>query len=793
MNKTALCIISILLNFFCSPLAAQSTVSEAEPAVNFALTEKQLNNIEAKLNQNKIDKNTISEILENITQIQNNLKESKQHYSSELDIVQKSLDTLGPKPEKENSESKNISQKRKEFTLLADNLKSQITQTDILLNKIEEINNLILKIRNRQLLNNILVKQSSIFHPKEFWQSLHNFGAFILELTISPFEWYNNLPNTEKINVNNNLLIVIICMLCALGGAHLLKIYIKQWFGYLSFVEHPDYSQKIRVAIWMFIARGVIPAAIIGAFILWLKSTPIIYKDSFGILLQKIAVYLLYYYTIKALIKTIFSPYVPKWRIIETSDERAISVCSAFIFTTVAVCIVSFLQSLADEFEHDISAVYAIKIIANAVKVFCIIWITRKALYDEQTSYEEETNEDVQTSELSISSKAGLLITVSMSITFSLSLFGYIRLSEYIINHFMLTAIIVGTTYISNKLIIVILHHLLRPRFWTRNFGINRKFLLKTEFWFGLFFTPIIWIFSFLIILALWGVSVDLILARIKNFLIGFNIGGIHISITSILLGIISFFVVLSLFKILKSSFINGNLSKIEMNIGIKNSVISSINFLGFIISGLIAIAVMGGNLGSLAIIAGALSFGVGLGLQNMVGNLAAGMTILWERPIKIGDWILIGGQEGIVKKINIRSTEIEAWDKSTVIIPNSDILSQSLINYTYSGQQGRISIKINVNYDSDIDMVKETLLNIARSTTEILNSPTPSVFLTNFNDSGLEFQLNCFTNNIFNKAIISNNLREKIILRFGELNIILSSAQKNIYWENFRKHQSHN
>ena len=100
----------------------------------------------------------------------------------------------------------------------------------------------------------------------------------------------------------------------------------------------------------------------------------------------------------------------------------------------------------------------------------------------------------------------------------------------------------------------------------------------------------------------------------------------------------------------------------------------------------------MGGSLGSLAIIAGALSFGVGLGLQNMVGNLAAGMTILWERPIKIGDWILIGGQEGIVKKINIRSTEIEAWDKSTVIIPNSDILSQSLINYTYSGQQGRIS-----------------------------------------------------------------------------------------------------
>ena len=292
------------------------------------------------------------------------------------------------------------------------------------------------------------------------------------------------------------------------------------------------------------------------------------------------------------------------------------------------------------------------------------------------------------------------------------------------------------------------------------------------------------WILGFLTLLAVWGVSVDLLLARVKSFLIGFNIGGVHISITSILLGIISFFVLLSLFKMLKNSFISGNLSKIEMNDGVRNSIVSSISFLGFIISGILAIAVMGGSLSSIAIIAGALSFGVGLGLQNMVSNLAAGMTILWERPLKIGDWVVINGQEGIVKQINMRSTELETWDKSTIIIPNSDILSKSLTNYTYAGKTGRVVVKVSVGYNSNIDQVTRTLLEIAFSNPEVMASPAPSVSFNNLGSSSLEFQLNCFTANVFNRSGIANDLREKIVNRFRELRLDMPSSQQTVYME---------
>ena len=789
MPNFALFLLVFLLQF--SAAAAQTpAVTGLNPAAPLSLTQtnKQLDTMTAKLNSGKVTKDQTSDLVQNLTQIQNALTQARQGFTAELDSVQKKINALGPAPEKDATEPAAIAKQRKEFTVQADNDKAQIAQIDLLTTKIDEINSLILKIRNRQLLDNILVKQSSIIHPQEFWESLTSFAGFVFELFKSPLSWYQNLNPGRQATVNNNILAVITGMLAALIAAYFLRRYIKRRFGYQASVERPDYSQKVRAGIWMFIARGVIPAAIIGAFLFWLKNNELINKDSFGLLLRTIALYLLYYYLAKAVVKVTFTPFNGKWRIIEVSDERAKATSSALIFSAAAICIVSFFQDLANQMNYDSSIIYALKIFANAVKAFCVVLVARKALYDNKTLTDDEITADTPVAELTTTSKISLFISFAMVIAFLISLFGYIRLSEYVINRSIISAVAIGIFYIADKLIRGIFHRILLFRFWVRTFRINRRTLVKTEFWFGLLLTPVMWIFGALTLLAVWGVSVDLLLARVKSFLVGFNIGGVHISITSILLGIVSFFVLLSLFKMLKNSFINGNLSKIEMSDGLRNSVVSSISFLGFIISGILAIAVMGGSLSSIAIIAGALSFGVGLGLQNMVSNLAAGMTILWERPIKIGDWVIINGQEGIVKQINMRSTELETFDKSTIIIPNSDILSKSLTNYTYSGRLGRVVIKVGVGYDSDVDQVKQTLLELAVANADVLDSPEPSVNISNLADSSIEFQLNCFTSNVFKRGAIGDNLREKIISRFRELKIDIPYPQRTVHLENEAK-----
>ena len=781
MKKLTLSLTALLLALW--PAFAGAETPAFVP-LNPAAVNKKLDAAATKLNSGKAGKEEIAAILQEVAGIEDDRQQTRQQYAEGLASVQKKLNALGPAPEKDESEPAAIAKQRKEFAGKADGYKAQIAQMDLLAARIDEINGLILKIRNRRLLDNILVKQSSIFHPEEFWQSLTTFAGFVFELVKSPFSWYRGLPPEKEAAVNNNILTVIGVMAGALVAAFFLSRYIRSRLGYRAAVEHPDYSQKVRAGIAMFIVRGVIPAAVIGAFLFWLKGNGVVNTGSFGLLLHTAAVYLLYYYLTKAAVRTVFTPDNGKWRIIEVADGCAKCISSALVFSAAAVCTVSFLQSLAGRMDYDSSIVYSLKIFANAVKAFCVVLVARKALYNNNPPVPGEIDDDTPLDGLSTASKISLFITFLMTAAFAVSLFGYIRLSEYVINRFIISVVAIGVFYIIDKLIRGLFHRILQFRFWLATFRLGHKTLRKAEFWFGLLLSPVMWAFAVLVLLAVWGVSVDLLLARIKGFLTGFNIGGIHISITSIILGIVCFFVLLSLFGLLKNSFVRGNLSKIDMDNGVRNSLVSSINFLGFIVSALIAVAVMGGSLSSITIIAGALSFGVGLGLQNMVGNLAAGMTILWERPIKIGDWVVIGGQEGLVRKINMRSTEIETWDKSTVIVPNSAILSQSLTNYTYSGLTGRVVIKVGVGYDSDIELTKRTLLEIAASNPDVLTSPEPSVAFNNLGDSSLEFQLNCFTANVFKRSGIANDLREKIINRFRELKIDIPYPQRTVYLE---------
>lgn len=774
-------ILSLLfLSFFYATATLAQTPATTQLPVNYTAVNADLDKVTAKLNSGKVTAKETSDDLQKINQIQDSVTQSKLQTSALLENLQKKINALGPAPENGAKEAPAIAKQRKEFNVEADKYKTEIAQADLIKTKIEELNSLILKIRNRELLNNILVKQSSILHPQEFWASLVSFSSFVYELAKSPLSWYNGLNQSDRNIVKSNLLFVGLAMLISLVLAFYLSRYIKKWFGYKKNIERPDYSQKVRAALWMLVARGLIPAAIIGAFLIWLRNNSIINAGDFGLFLKTAALYLLYYYLSKAIVRVIFTPYNDRWRIIEVNNDKAISISWALIFSIAAICIVSFFQSLADEMDYNSDIVYSLKIFANAVKAFCIILVSKRFLYDNKSLSDAElANDDNEITELSTSSKVSLAIAFFMIIAFSLSLFGYIRLSEFIVNRFIVSALVIGAFYIFDKLIRVLFHQILLFKFWIRVFRINRRSLVKTEFWFGLFLTPLLFIFAVLVLLAVWGVSVDILIRNVKNFLVGFNIGGMHISITSILLGIICFFVVMALFKMLKNSILSGKLSKIEMDEGVRNSLVSAIGFLGFIFSGLLAIAVMGGSLSSIAIIAGALSFGAGLGLQNMVSNLVAGMTILFERPIKIGDWVIINGQEGIVKQINMRSTAIETWSKADVIIPNSDILSKSLVNLTYSNRMGRVEIVVGVDYDSDIELVKKTLLEIAQNTPNVAANPPPSVSFAALADSSLNFQLNAYTSNVYNKGSIGDTIREEIIKRFRSLNINIPFPQQ--------------
>jgi potassium efflux system protein len=131
---------------------------------------------------------------------------------------------------------------------------------------------------------------------------------------------------------------------------------------------------------------------------------------------------------------------------------------------------------------------------------------------------------------------------------------------------------------------------------------------------------------------------------------------------------------------------------------------------------------------------------GIGFGLQAIIGNFVSGLILMAERPIKVGDWIAIGDMQGDVKRINIRATEIQLFDRSNMIVPNSDLISKTVRNITHSAAVGRAMIVLKIQADADPAQVKEILLGIVTAHPDVIKDPAPGVFLTEARDGALEF-----------------------------------------------------
>ncbi|MBR5130634.1 MAG: mechanosensitive ion channel family protein [Alphaproteobacteria bacterium] len=762
------------------PAEAQALISLIEAEAELSAINKQLIKIEDSLKQNEVSFGKTFNYTKALNAAQDYALLKRTNKEEELTEASQQLSALGEAPADGAAEPVDIAKKREEINKMIDGYKTHIADADLMINKVDTLNNRILSLRNASLWNTLKVREQSIVNPKIFYDSLIGFTTFMVDILKSPWTWYYNLTASQKTDMRVHVLKMGMTMCLAVFIAVFVGIYIRRRFGYRGCLESPTYIQKVSAALWLFIARGLLPAGVLGAFIFWVNYYHLINSTPFGTFLKVFASYTLAIFLLQAIVKSIFAPKRGQaWRLIDVSDEKAKKLSYTLLFSIILICFVSFLQSMANRTDMTVEMEYAIKVIANLVKAACVILVASRCLYKNEQTNEASLNEEEY---VSTSSKFGTLITLIMSATFVLSLFGYIRLSEFILNRFIFSIIFGGITFIVYKLIKVMLHQLLGLKYWQTSLHITRKLMRKIEFWVGFLIAPVFLFVATFFLLGIWGVSVDILLQSAKKLLTGFYIGDMKISFVSIFMGLGAFLVSLFIFKMIKNSLQSGNLSKIEMDPGIRNSFVAGIGFLGSIISVLIALVVMGGSLKGLTLIAGALSLGAGLGLQNVVSNFVSGIILLFERPIKIGDWVIIGGEEGIVKRINIRSTVLETWTKSDIIIPNATILSSNLINMTHDSKFGRVDIAIGVSYNSDIDLIKRVLLEIPLENKKVLKTPQPFVTFTDFGASSLDFRLSCYTSDITNRGGIATDLRERIFNRFKEENIEIPFPQQDIH-----------
>jgi potassium efflux system protein len=217
------------------------------------------------------------------------------------------------------------------------------------------------------------------------------------------------------------------------------------------------------------------------------------------------------------------------------------------------------------------------------------------------------------------------------------------------------------------------------------------------------------------------------------------------------------------------------------LELGVRESITTVIIYLCWGLGILVSLNVMGLSATSIAVAFGALSIGLGFGLQNIFNNFVSGLILLFERPVQVGDVIQINDMWGIVTKINVRSTVVQTYDNASLIIPNSDMISNQVTNWSFKDQRLRRGIIVGVAYGSDTELVRETLLEIAREHPKVLKKPKPDVLFQDFGDSALVFQLRLWST-IDHFIAVETDVRFAIDRLFRERGIEIAFPQRDIH-----------
>lgn len=283
---------------------------------------------------------------------------------------------------------------------------------------------------------------------------------------------------------------------------------------------------------------------------------------------------------------------------------------------------------------------------------------------------------------------------------------------------------------------------------------------------------------TLLLILAPWGLESSDFLVSLRAAFFGFQVGGVTVSLSTIVVGAIVFAIGIGATRAMQRWLDNQFLPTTALDTGLRNSITTAAGYVGYIAAAAITVTAVGLSLERLTLVASALSVGIGFGLQSVVSNFVSGLILLWERPIRVGDQVLVGDIEGIVKRINVRSTEIATFDRATVIVPNSNLISGVVRNRVRNDRTGRVLIALTVPRSLDAGQVRAMLSEVASNHGDVMQKPPPAVMFKKLGTTTMDFELICVVGDVEITGRVNSDLNFAIHKRLAEMEPAASTPE---------------
>jgi small-conductance mechanosensitive channel len=735
---TALLFLLLVTSVLVPPAFAQDSVAE-----RLQRWEANLTGIEAELADNpELGQERYDQILRSLGVL---IADARALASSEQLTAQplrSQLTSLGAPPaEGQPPEDPDITATRVRLSEELSRSQGRITRAELAITRAQTIENEIGRREQAMTQAKLAQRGPSPLFPSTWRAALAEDKVIYRSLHPSAMEWWRELQIAEMDRVT--IVVAVFILLVAGLLAFPMRRWVLMHWGPRAEEDAPSYSRRIVAAAAEAVARVLLPAlAVLTLHSLFKITMPSDVSATFPIFVRIAATNLIIFFTVSGLAISCLSPATPAWRLVPVTAESARNlgrrvVSGAACLLVLSIVLAGFINPETLQRSDHSAAIMSLAASVIAVVVFlpglhAKYWVS-------ETHFRSRLSWAVRT-------LAALIIVASLAA----AVMGYAALSRDLLISLLVSFILIGAALLLREIIGESIRAFMTPgrRFYdvvSRNTGLSPEGSRRLSFWLRFTGDVILWPPIIYLVLIACGISPTLLNAWAVRFFTQIRLGDLNLSLVAaaeaILIVVIGFLLV----GLVKRWVRERVMPNTQLDLGMQNSIATGLGYLGSMIVLMFGIMVLGIDFSSIALVAGALSVGIGFGLRTVVENFVAGLLLLIERPIKTGDWIMVGTTEGIVKSISVRSTEIETFDRSSVIVPNSLLIASPVTNWTHKNRIARVVVKLSVALGADARLTERILLEAATRAEHVMKHPAPSVVLRAITQEKMDFELRCF------------------------------------------------